>query len=126
MCELQNWLAEIAGFAGVSLQPAAGAHGEFAGILMMRKYHLDRGDTKRTKVLIPDSAHGTNPATTTMSGLEVIELPSDDRGNVDLEALRAVCDDTVVGLMVTNPNTLGLFEEHMQSAIALRSGRDKT
>jgi glycine dehydrogenase subunit 2 len=117
MYELQEWLKELGGFIGVSLQPAAGAHGEFAGILMMRKYHLDRGDTKRTKMLIPDSAHGTNPASTTMSGLTVVEIPSDDRGNVDLNILREQCDDTVVGLMITNPNTLGLFEEHMVEVI---------
>ncbi|MBN1318766.1 MAG: aminomethyl-transferring glycine dehydrogenase subunit GcvPB [Anaerolineales bacterium] len=116
---LQEWLKEIGGFAGVSLQPAAGAHGEFSGILMMRAYHLDRGDTKRTKILIPDSAHGTNPASTTMSGLEVIEIPSDARGNVDLEKMRCLCDDTVAGLMITNPNTLGLFEEHIEEIIAL-------
>lgn len=116
---LQEFLKEIGGFAGVSLQPAAGAHGEFAGILMMRAYHLDRGDTKRTKILIPDSAHGTNPASTSMSGLEVIQIPSDSRGNVDLDELKKVCDDTVVGLMITNPNTLGLFEEHLQEIITL-------
>jgi glycine dehydrogenase subunit 2 len=113
MYELQDFLAEIGGFASVSLQPAAGAHGEFTGILMMRAYHHDRGDTKRTKILIPDSAHGTNPASTTMSGFQMIELPSDKRGNVDMDALRAACDDTVVGLMLTNPNTLGLFDEHI-------------
>jgi glycine dehydrogenase subunit 2 len=119
MYELQEWLKELGGFAGVSLQPAAGAHGEFTGILIMRAYHLDRGDTRRVKVLIPDSAHGTNPASTTMSGLEVVELPSDERGNIDLEALRAACDDTVVGLMITNPNTLGLFEENIREVIKL-------
>src|SRR5690606_18599599 len=119
---VQEWLKELGGFAGVSLQPAAGAHGELAGVLMMRKYHLDRGDTKRNKMLIPDSAHGTNPASTTMSGLNVVELPSDDRGNIDIEALRAECDDTVVGLMLTNPNTLGLFEEHLQEVVDLVRG----
>lgn len=119
---LQEWLREIGGFAGVSLQPAAGAHGEFAGILMMRAYHLDQGDTKRTKILIPDSAHGTNPASTTMSGLDTVEIPSDGRGNLDLQALRAACDDTVVGLMITNPNTLGLFEEHIQEVVELIHG----
>ena len=113
MYELQEYLKEIGGFAAVSLQPAAGAHGEFAGILMMRAYHEERGDTRRTKVLIPDSAHGTNPATSAMSGYQVVEIKSDQRGNVDLEELRAHCDDTVVGLMLTNPNTLGLFEEHV-------------
>lgn len=117
MYDVQEWLKEVGGFAGASLQPAAGAHGEFSGILMMRAYHLDRGDTKRNKILIPDSAHGTNPASTTMSGLRVVELPSDDRGNVDLEALKVECDDTVVGLMITNPNTLGLFEEHIVEVI---------
>jgi glycine dehydrogenase subunit 2 len=111
MYKLQETLAEIAGFAGISLQPAAGAHGEFAGILIMRAYHESRGDTKRNKVLIPDSAHGTNPATSAMSGFKVVQLPSDKRGNVDLKALKEACDDTVVGLMITNPNTLGLFEE---------------
>jgi glycine dehydrogenase subunit 2 len=113
MYELQEALKEIAGFAGVSLQPAAGAHGEFAGVLIMRAYHQSRGDSKRTKVLIPDSAHGTNPASSAMSGFTVVEIPSDERGNVDLEALKSECDDTVVGLMLTNPNTLGLFEEEV-------------
>ncbi len=122
MYSVQHWLAELGGFAGVSLQPAAGAHGELAGTLIIRAYHHDRGDEKRTKILIPDSAHGTNPASTTMSGMEVIEIPSDDRGNVDLEALRAVCDDTVAGLMLTNPNTLGLFEEHVDEVIELIHG----
>ena len=113
MYELQEALKEIAGFAGVSLQPAAGAHGEFAGVLIMRAYHESRGDAKRTKILIPDSAHGTNPASSAMSGFSVVEIPSDERGNVDLEALKVECDETVVGLMLTNPNTLGLFEEHV-------------
>ena len=118
MHTLQNWLADIGGFAAVSLQPAAGAQGELTGVLMMRAYHRDRGDFKRTKVLIPNSAHGTNPATANMAGLEVVELPSDPRGNVDLEALKRLCDDTVVGLMITNPNTLGLFEEHVEEVVA--------
>jgi glycine dehydrogenase subunit 2 len=122
MYMLQEWLKEIGGFAGVSLQPAAGAHGEFAGILMMRAYHHDRGDVKRDKILIPDSAHGTNPASTTMSGLQVLEIPSDSRGNVDLAALQAACDDTVVGLMITNPNTLGLFEEQIVQVVDLIHG----
>lgn len=122
MYRLQEALKEIAGFAGVSLQPAAGAHGEFAGVLMMRAYHLDRGDIKRTRVLIPDSAHGTNPASVTMSGFEAVELPSDKRGNVDLATLKEVCDDTVVGLMLTNPNTLGLFEEHIEAVAATVHG----
>jgi glycine dehydrogenase subunit 2 len=113
MYRLQRMLMEIGGFAGVSLQPAAGAHGELAGILIIRAYHRDRGDKGRNKILIPDSAHGTNPASTAMSGLEVVEIPSDERGNVDLEALRAACDGSVAGMMLTNPNTLGLFEEQV-------------
>jgi glycine dehydrogenase subunit 2 len=119
MYELQEMLCEIAGFAGVTLQPAAGAHGELTGVLMMRAYHLDRGEPQRTKLIVPDSAHGTNPATSTMSGLQMIEVPSDERGNVDLEALRSVCDETVCGLMLTNPNTLGLFEEQLDEVIDL-------
>ncbi len=117
--ELQQMLAEIAGFGAVSLQPAAGAQGEFAGILIMRQYHLDRGEGRRHKILIPDSAHGTNPASTAMSGYQVVQLKSDKRGNVDLDALRAECDDTVAGLMLTNPNTLGLFDEHVEEVCRL-------
>ncbi|MGQ9502026.1 MAG: aminomethyl-transferring glycine dehydrogenase subunit GcvPB [Anaerolineae bacterium] len=113
MYHLQEMLKEIAGFAGVSLQPAAGAHGELAGVLMMRAYHRSRGENQRRKILIPDSAHGTNPASSAMAGLTVVQLPSDKRGNVDLAALKQACDDTVAGLMLTNPNTLGLFEEHV-------------
>jgi glycine dehydrogenase subunit 2 len=114
MHTLQEWLKEISGFAAVSLQPAAGAHGELTGVLIMRAYHRSRGDTKRVKMLIPDSAHGTNPASSGMIGLEVVQVPSDARGNVDLAALKAACDETVVGLMLTNPNTLGLFDEHVE------------
>src|SRR4030067_16002 len=94
MYQLQEWLQEIGGFAGVSLQPAAGAHGELTGILIIRAHPPARGGLQRDKILVPDSAHGTNPASTTMSGLRVVELPSDARGNVDLEALRKECDDT--------------------------------
>jgi glycine dehydrogenase subunit 2 len=122
MYRLQEWLKEIGGFAGVSLQPAAGAHGELTGILIVQAYHRDRGDHQRNTILIPDSAHGTNPATTTMSGMDVIELPSDERGNVDLQAMREVCDEKVAGIMLTNPNTLGLFEEQVQEVIALIHG----
>lgn len=122
MYELQEWLMEIGGFAGVSLQPAAGAHGEFTGLLMIAAYHRSRGDFDRRTILVPDSAHGTNPASTTMAGLNLVELPSDDRGNVDLEKLREVCDGSVAGLMLTNPNTLGLFEEHVQEVADLIHG----
>jgi glycine dehydrogenase subunit 2 len=114
MFQLQEWLKEIGGFAGVSLQPAAGAHGELTGVLIIRAFHRSRGESKRSKILIPDSAHGTNPATSAMSGMEVIELQSDDRGNVDLDALRKECDDSLAGLMLTNPNTLGLFDENVE------------
>ena len=117
MYQLQEWLKEITGFTAMTLQPAAGAHGEFTGVLMMRAYHKAHGDTKRTKMLIPDSAHGTNPASSAMGNLQVMQIPSDERGNVDLAALKAACDETVVGLMLTNPNTLGLFDEHLEEII---------
>jgi glycine dehydrogenase subunit 2 len=113
MYQLQEFLKEIGGFAGMTLQPAAGAQGELTGVLIIRKYHAERGDFKRDKILLPDSAHGTNPASSSMSGFRVVEIPSDERGNVDLKALEAECDDTVAGFMLTNPNTLGLFEEHV-------------
>ena len=119
MYTLQEWLKEISGFAALTLQPAAGAHGELTGVLIMRAYHKDRGDTRRVKMLIPDSAHGTNPASSAMSSLEVVQVPSDARGNVDLAALKAACDDTTVGLMLTNPNTLGLFDEHLEQVIQI-------
>ncbi len=119
---LQEYLKEIGGFAGVTLQPAAGAHGELTGVLIMRAYHLDRGDAGRDVIFVPDSAHGTNPASTTMSGLRVVEIPSDARGNVALEALKAACRQhgaRLVGMMLTNPNTLGLFDEHVEEIAAL-------
>ncbi len=113
MFELQKLLASITGFRTATLQPAAGAQGELAGMLMMRAYHLDRGDSKRDKVLVPDSAHGTNPATAAMGGFRTVAIPSDGQGNIDLRKLEAELDDTVVGLMLTNPNTLGLFEKQL-------------
>jgi glycine dehydrogenase subunit 2 len=122
MLSLQDMLAEIGGFGAVSLQPAAGAHGELTGVLMMRKYLYERGETQRNVIFIPDSAHGTNPATTAMSGLRVIELPSDARGNVDLDVLRRLLaehGDRLVGIMLTNPNTLGLFDEHVEEVLRL-------
>ncbi|MGC9332637.1 MAG: aminomethyl-transferring glycine dehydrogenase subunit GcvPB, partial [Anaerolineae bacterium] len=120
--ELQEMLKEIAGFAGMSLQPSAGAHGELTGVLIMRAYHVARGEGQRRRIIVPDSAHGTNPATTNMAGLEVVEVPSDARGNVDLGALEAVCDETVCGLMLTNPNTLGLFEEQLPAVLDMVHG----
>ncbi|MDP9362748.1 MAG: aminomethyl-transferring glycine dehydrogenase subunit GcvPB [Chloroflexota bacterium] len=119
MCELQEMLAEISGFAEVGLQPAAGAHGELCGVLMIRAYHQERGDGARTKMLVPDSAHGTNPATAVMAGFEVVTIPSDARGNVDLEAVRAAVGPDTAGLMITNPNTLGLWDEHIQEVVDL-------
>jgi len=113
MYTLQQMLAEIGGFDAMSLQPSAGAQGELTGILIMRKYHADNGQAGRNRILVPDSAHGTNPASTTMAGLEVVEVPSDSRGNIDLIHLRASLDNRVAGLMLTNPNTLGLFEENL-------------
>jgi glycine dehydrogenase subunit 2 len=119
MYQLQEMLKEISGFAGITLQPAAGAQGELVGVLIIRAYHESRGDTKRCKILIPDSAHGTNPATSSMSGFDVVGIPSDERGNVDLDALKAACDDSLAGLMLTNPNTLGLFDEHVLEVIKI-------
>ncbi len=108
--ELQQELAEIAGMDAVTLQPAAGAHGELTGMLIIRAYHRARGDTKRTVVLVPASAHGTNPATAHIAGFTVRELPTNPSGGIDLDALRRSLDDTVAGLMLTNPSTYGLFE----------------
>ncbi len=119
MYGLQQWLAEISGMSAVSLQPAAGAHGEFAGILMIRAYHLANGEPHRTRIVIPDSAHGTNPATTAMAGLEAVEIPSDKNGDVDLDELRKVCDENLAGMMITVPNTLGVFEAHIKEIIAI-------
>lgn len=109
---LQNDLAAITGMDQVTLQPAAGAHGEWTGLMMIRAYHESRGE-HRTKVIVPDSSHGTNPASATVAGLETITIKSDPKGLVDLEALRAVAGSDTAALMLTNPNTLGLFEEHI-------------
>lgn len=114
---LQKQLAGISGFQSVSLQPAAGAQGELAGVMMIRSYHRDKGNTGRTKMLIPDSAHGTNPASVAMCGYTAVEVPSDADGNVDLHALTELCDETVAGLMITNPNTLGLFECRIREVV---------
>lgn len=110
---LQEWLKEITGFVAASLQPAAGAQGEFVGSLMINAYHKSRNDNHRTNILIPDSAHGTNPATSNMSGFDIVNIPTDNRGNINLSALTEVCNKSTAGLMLTNPNTLGLFEENV-------------
>jgi glycine dehydrogenase subunit 2 len=122
MHTLQTWLGEIVGFSGVSLQPAAGAQGELAGILMIRAYHQDRGDTKRTKIIVPNSAHGTNPATSAMVGYTVVELPSNADGDVDMDALRKVADDTIAGMMITVPSTLGVFDRNIKEIIDIVHG----
>jgi glycine dehydrogenase subunit 2 len=110
MHELGEMLGEIAGMDAVTLQPAAGAQGELTGVLLMRAYHQSRGDNQRRRVLIPDSAHGTNPATVALAGFEVSELKSNEAGRLSVKALREALDDRVAGLMLTNPNTLGVFE----------------
>jgi len=112
--KLERWLAEITGTYEVCLQPAAGAHGEFLGTLLMRAYHKFKGENeKRTEVIVPDSAHGTNPASATMAGFNVVVVPSDDDGCVSLGALKAVVSERTAGLMLTNPNTLGIFEKNI-------------
>ena len=112
MWRLERALAEICGLEHVSLQPSAGSHGELAGLLLTRAYHADRGE-ERSKVLAPDTAHGTNPASVTMAGYEVVKVATDGRGGVDLDDLRSKVDDQVACLMLTNPNTLGLFDENI-------------
>ncbi len=109
---LQNDLAALTGMDQVTLQPAAGAHGEWTGLMLIRAYHESRGE-KRTKVIVPDSSHGTNPASATVAGYDTITIKSNERGMVDLDALRAVVGDDMAALMLTNPSTLGLFEEQI-------------
>ncbi len=111
--ELEGLLAEISGMDAVTLQPAAGAHGELTGILMIRAYHRARGDHARTEVLVPDSSHGTNPATATMAGFRTVTIPSAADGGVDIAAFRAALGPTTAAIMITNPSTLGLFEERI-------------
>ena len=113
MYELQGYLKEITGMAGASLAPLAGASGELAGMLMIRAYHLANGDDHRNIVLIPDSAHGTNPASAAMVGFDVVTLPSDANGNADLDSLRESASEDLAGLMLTLPSTLGLFDENI-------------
>ena len=110
---LEKYLCEITGMDRLTLQPAAGAHGEFTGLLLMKAYHHARGDQKRTKIIVPDSAHGTNPASASMCGFKIVNVESGPDGCVDLEKLAAVCDDEVAGLMLTNPNTVGLFDKNI-------------
>jgi glycine dehydrogenase subunit 2 len=121
MFELQESLAEIAGLPHVSLQPSAGSHGELAGVLLTRAYHADRGE-QRTKVLTPDSAHGTNPATVTMAGYEVVKVALDAAGGGDVDDLRAKADDGVACLMLTNPSTLGIFDPNIEEIASIVHG----
>ncbi len=111
--ELGDCLCEITGMDGMTFQPAAGAHGEFTGVLLIKQYHDHRGDKKRTKIIVPDSAHGTNPATAAMCGYEVVNIASNEKGCVDLEALQAALGEDTAGLMLTNPNTVGIFDENI-------------
>ena len=113
MYDLQGMLSEIGGMDTFSLQPAAGAHGELAGLMIIKAYHEKRGETKRTKIIVPDSAHGTNPASANVAGFEVVEIKSTRDGAVDLDNLKAVLNDEIAGLMLTNPSTLGLFEKNI-------------
>lgn len=114
MYQLDMMLAEITGMERVTLQPAAGAHGEMTGLMIMKAYHDSRGDKKRNKIIVPDSAHGTNPASAAVVGFEIIEIESGKNGAVDLEKLKEALSDEVAGLMLTNPSTLGLFEHNIK------------
>ena len=108
--EVQKTLAEIAGLSRFTLNPYAGAHGELTGLMVIRQYHISRGDTQRTKIIVPDSAHGTNPASAAVCGLQIVEVKSLENGTVDVEALKPLLGPDIAGMMMTNPNTLGLFE----------------
>ncbi|NLZ80617.1 MAG: aminomethyl-transferring glycine dehydrogenase subunit GcvPB, partial [Clostridiales bacterium] len=109
----EKYLNEVTGMDNMSFQPAAGAHGEYTGLQLIRAYHLDRKDTKRTKIIIPDSAHGTNPASAALAGYSIVNIPSTEDGMVDVEALKKVVGEDTAGFMLTNPNTLGLFDKNI-------------
>lgn len=119
MHELQEMLKAVTGMQGVSLTPMAGAQGELAGVMMIRAYHDARGDTARTEIIVPDAAHGTNPATAVMCGMTVREIPTDKNGDVDVEALKAVVGPQTAGIMLTNPSTLGVFERKIKEIAAI-------
>ena len=110
---LESYLCEITGMKRMTFQPAAGAHGEFTGLLLIKAYHKSRGDEKRKKIIVPDSAHGTNPASAAMAGFSVVSVPSGSDGCVDIEKLKEIAGDDVAGLMLTNPNTVGLFDKNI-------------
>ena len=109
----KDFLCEITGMDNMTFQPAAGAHGELTGMLLIKAYHVDKGNTKRTKIIVPDSAHGTNPASAAMAGFEVVSVPSAPDGCVDVEKLKEVVGEDTAGLMLTNPNTVGLFDKNI-------------
>jgi len=113
LCMAEELLCEITGMDGMTFQPAAGAHGEFTGLMLIQAYHESRGDQKRTKIIVPDAAHGTNPASASMVGYEVVSIPSNSEGCVDLEKLRAAVGEDTAGLMLTNPNTVGIFDKNI-------------
>ena len=113
MYKLQEALKKITGMDAMTLQPAAGAHGELTGMMIIKKYFEVKGETNRKKVLVPDSAHGTNPASAKMCGFDIVEVKSNSRGQVDIEALKGLLDKDVAAIMMTNPNTLGIFEENV-------------
>ena len=117
--ELANALSAITGMAEFTLNPFAGAHGELTGLMVIRQYHMSRGDFKRTRIIVPDSAHGTNPASAAVCGLEIVQVKSKANGLVDVEDLKPLLDDTIAGIMMTNPNTLGLFEKDIKEIAAL-------
>ena len=117
--ELANALSAITGMAEFTLNPFAGAHGELTGLMIIRQYHISRGDIKRTRIIVPDSAHGTNPASAAVCGLEIVQVKSKANGLVDVEDLKPLLDDTIAGIMMTNPNTLGLFEKDIKEIAAL-------
>ena len=117
--DLAHALSEITGMAEFTLDPFAGAHGELTGLMIIRQYHMSRGDLKRTKVIVPDSAHGTNPASAAVCGLEIVQVKSKENGLVDVEDLKPLLDDTIAGIMMTNPNTLGLFEKDIKEIASL-------
>lgn len=114
MYELSEKLAEISGMDQISLQPSAGAHGELTGLMIIKAFHENNGDFKRKKIIVPDSAHGTNPASANVLGFEIVEIKSNKDGMVDLNTLRSVLNEEIAGLMLTNPNTLGLFDENIK------------
>ena len=117
--EMNKALSAITGMYAFTFDPCAGAHGELTGLMIMRQYHMNRGDMKRTKVIVPDSAHGTNPASAAVCGLEVVEVKSLENGRIDVEALKPLLTDEIAGIMMTNPNTLGLFETEIKTIAKL-------